>query len=219
MGATRASVSSKLDRILGDAVPPARPKPSTKGLARGSAGEVVARPAGRQTDQLHNRTSDCGPAARIGPQAPHRRAPTPIRAQDVQAPVRAPGSADAVSEELRWLGQTLGEARDAQVLRERLRLLVASEPPELVLGPVLNRIEDELCTAYRSGLEQALRAAGQRTVLPAPGRPGPAGGVHATETPGRRSRQEGPPAAAQTRRQTSASCSRTNRASRGPRPA
>ena len=40
-GRHAASVSSKLERILGDAVPPARPKPSTKGLARGSAGEVV----------------------------------------------------------------------------------------------------------------------------------------------------------------------------------
>jgi hypothetical protein len=73
-------------------------------------------------------------------------------------PLLAPGSAEAVGEELRWLGQALAEARDAQVLRERLRLLVASEPPELVLGPVLNRIEEELRTAYRSGLEQALRA-------------------------------------------------------------
>ena len=158
VGATRASVSSKLDRILGDAVPPARPKPSTKGLARGSAGEVVHAQLAVLTDRLHKQD------ARLRAEQPGSIHKLRIAARRIRSalktykPLLAPGSAEAVAEELRWLGQTLAEARDAQVLRERLRLLVASEPPELVLGPVLNRIEEELRTAYRSGLEQALRA-------------------------------------------------------------
>ena len=158
VGATRASVSSKLERILGDAVPPARPKRATQGLARGSAGEVVQAQLAELTDRLHKQD------ARLRTEQPGSIHKLRIAARRIRSalktykPLLAPGSAEAVAEELRWLGQTLAEARDAQVLRERLRLLVASEPPELVLGPVLNRIDDELRTAYRSGLEQALRA-------------------------------------------------------------
>ena len=42
------------------------------------------------------------------------------------------------------------------MLRERLQLLVASEPPELLLGPVMNRIDDELRRDYQAGLDKAL---------------------------------------------------------------
>lgn len=73
-------------------------------------------------------------------------------------PLFEPGSTDQVGDELRWLGQCLSDARDAQVLRERLRDLVAGEPPELVLGPVMSRIDDELRTSQRAGLEQAVRS-------------------------------------------------------------
>ena len=42
------------------------------------------------------------------------------------------------------------------MLRERLRDLVAAEPPELVLGPVMTRLDDELLSAHRAGLDRAL---------------------------------------------------------------
>ena len=63
-----------------------------------------------------------------------------------------------MADELRWLGGSLSGARDAQVLRERLGDLVAEQPPELVLGPVWRRIDEELRAEERSGREAALRA-------------------------------------------------------------
>lgn len=156
-GATSPTVSSKLDRTLGDALPPGRRQRSTKEVARGSAGEVMQAQLAELTDRLHKQD------ARLRTEQPGSIHKLRIAARRIRSalktykPLLAPGSAEAVGEELRWLGQALAEARDAQVLRERLRLLVASEPPELVLGPVLNRIDDELRAAYRSGLEQALR--------------------------------------------------------------
>ena len=57
------------------------------------------------------------------------------------------GSTAALGDDLRWLGRALSGARDAQVLRERLRLLVSTQPPELVMGPVEVLIDDELGAA------------------------------------------------------------------------
>ena len=51
--------------------------------------------------------------------------------------------------ELRWLAGILGDARDAQVMRHRLKDLVAAEPEELVMGPVAARIDEELLDDYR----------------------------------------------------------------------
>lgn len=65
---------------------------------------------------------------------------------------------DTVTElcaELRWLGRVLSEARDAQVLRQRLTALVAELPTELVLGPVVDRITDELQEKLRAGRAHA----------------------------------------------------------------
>jgi len=52
--------------------------------------------------------------------------------------------------ELKWLAQVLGAARDAQVMRRRLQDLLASQPPELVLGPVSARIDEELLADYNA---------------------------------------------------------------------
>jgi CHAD domain-containing protein len=69
-------------------------------------------------------------------------------------------STAALGDELRRLGRELSGARDAQVLRERLRLLVSTQPPELVLGPVDVLIDDELSAAEQRGRERALEALG-----------------------------------------------------------
>lgn len=51
--------------------------------------------------------------------------------------------------ELRWLASVLGAARDAQVMRARLSALLAEQPPELVLGAVQQRIDEELLGDFR----------------------------------------------------------------------
>lgn len=47
---------------------------------------------------------------------------------------------DPIRDELRWLADMLGEARDAAVVHGRLRQLVADEPRNQVHGPVLRRL-------------------------------------------------------------------------------
>ena len=71
------------------------------------------------------------------------------------AVVLEPSETRALREELRWLGQVLAPARDAQVIRERLGGLVDGQSDVLVLGPVLRRIDDDLRAAFRSGREAA----------------------------------------------------------------
>jgi CHAD domain-containing protein len=53
----------------------------------------------------------------------------------------AVGDVDA---ELKWFAGLLGEVRDCQVQRRRFREALAELPPELVLGPVANRINTDL---------------------------------------------------------------------------
>jgi CHAD domain-containing protein len=60
-----------------------------------------------------------------------------------------PGSTEALDESLRWYAGLLGQVRDRQVLRRRLSQRIDELPPELVLGPVRERVESEL------GREQA----------------------------------------------------------------
>ena len=49
-----------------------------------------------------------------------------------------------VEDELKWFAGLLGEVRDRQVQRRRFREALAELPPELVLGPVVNRINTDL---------------------------------------------------------------------------
>jgi CHAD domain-containing protein len=68
----------------------------------------------------------------------------------------------ALREELRLLGGLLGEARDAEVMHERLRAMVGEEPPDLVLGPVAQRLDVDLGTTYKSAHGKVLRALEQK---------------------------------------------------------
>ncbi|WP_428338721.1 CHAD domain-containing protein [Mycobacterium sp.] len=60
--------------------------------------------------------------------------------------------------ELRELGNVLGVARDAEVLAERYRNALDDLPPELVRGPVRERLVDGADQHYRIGLRHALAA-------------------------------------------------------------
>jgi CHAD domain-containing protein len=161
-GAVPGSVSSKLRRALGGVAPqtPAG-RISRKQLSRGSAGQLVVAHLAGQVEKLHEQD------ARLRSERPGSIHKLRIAVRRLRSalktfrPLVASHSVDAVGgvgEELRWLGQMLSPARDAQVMRERLRRLVAAEPVELVLGPVSQRIEDDLSAAFRAGREQALEA-------------------------------------------------------------
>lgn len=60
--------------------------------------------------------------------------------------------------ELRELAAVLGVARDAEVLTERYRDALDSLPPEMVRGPVRQRLVDGGWQRYKSGLNRSLRA-------------------------------------------------------------
>jgi CHAD domain-containing protein len=73
-------------------------------------------------------------------------------------PLLRPDAVDPLREELRWLGQVLGPARDAHVLRTHLEEAVAAQPADLVLGPVVSRLVGELGAAEQAGLTAAREA-------------------------------------------------------------
>lgn len=63
-----------------------------------------------------------------------------------------------IVDELRELGDVLGVARDAEVLADRYRTALDDVPPELVRGPIRQRLVDGAEHRYRSGLRHALAA-------------------------------------------------------------
>jgi CHAD domain-containing protein len=65
---------------------------------------------------------------------------------------------ESIVDELRELGNVLGEARDAEVLAERYRSALDDLPPELVRGPIRQRLVDGAEDRYRTGLRHSLAA-------------------------------------------------------------
>jgi CHAD domain-containing protein len=65
---------------------------------------------------------------------------------------------DGLLDELRELANVLGEARDAEVLAERYRSALDGLPPELVRGPIRERLIGGAEYRYRTGLRHSLAA-------------------------------------------------------------
>lgn len=66
--------------------------------------------------------------------------------------------ADPLRAELAWLSGVLGEARDAEVTRERLLAELDAEVPEMIIGPVRVRVERELGLEYRQAQIAVIQA-------------------------------------------------------------
>ncbi len=155
-GAESTSSTSKLARALGGRLPAPEPSPSASSLRDGTAADVVRSHLAehvaallREDGRVRSGEADSVHKMRIA--ARRLRA-----ALQTCAPLFEDGGCAALREDLRWLGRELSAARDAQVLRERLRRLVADEPSELVMGPVAVSIDDALGAAERSGRARAL---------------------------------------------------------------
>jgi CHAD domain-containing protein len=156
-GASASGHSSKLLRALGPAAPP----PSTDSFdlpARPSAAEVLVTYLQNQVAEVKR----LDPAFRADePEALHDLRVATRRLRSALATYRSlldPARVADVRTELKWVGGTLGEARDAEVLRAELRDAVSAEPAELVLGSVAVRIDDDLSTTYQQGRRTALAA-------------------------------------------------------------
>jgi CHAD domain-containing protein len=129
-GLEHARSRSKLARTLGDPQP--APHPSfTPGSA---AGEVVVHHLTEQVERL----VAADPLVRLDrPDSVHRMRVASRRLRSALrtfAPVLQRAQVRPVADELRWLAGRLGEARDAEVLRDRLREQGAAAGEEVAAG-------------------------------------------------------------------------------------
>lgn len=148
---------SKLARALGDWAPRERP-PVPAPNRKSTAGRVLLAYLDEQVQLLWKQD----PRVREGePDSVQqmRIATRRLRsALTTYRPLVDADLADCLRRELKWLGGVLGAARDLQVLRERLSDLIAAEPPELVLGPISRRIDEQVGADFDAAHLTALRA-------------------------------------------------------------
>ena len=154
-GAAPSESASKLGRALGTRLAAVQPPEPEQG-SRPSAGEVVVDALRTQVAALQEadvmvRTER--------PDAVHKLRVACRRLRSITAvvrPVLDRAATDPLRDELRWLGQELSDARDAEVALAHLRDVVATEPEELVLGPVAARLQQTALQATLEGQERAV---------------------------------------------------------------
>ena len=159
-GLRPAGHAAKLERALADQLPPPRPDADPGRLTRHStAAEVVlgylrAQAAAIQRfDPLVRRDE---------PDAVHQmRVATRRLRSALQSfgTVLRPADTAHARDQLRWLGIVLGEARDHEILHERLQARLRQTPAELLMGPVAARIQRHfapLQAAARTAVLEAL---------------------------------------------------------------
>ncbi|WP_435735806.1 CYTH and CHAD domain-containing protein [Cellulosimicrobium sp. PMB13] len=164
-GARTEPSGPKLSRALGDAVLAAREARTTDRDRDGSAGAVVVRYLREQVDALLDRDPD---VRRDAPDAVHKARVAARRLRSALAtfrPLLDREATEPVRDELRWWGRALGEARDAEVARDRIREVLDRLPDELVVGPVRARVVDELDARYREALRTAVAQMGEDRYL------------------------------------------------------
>ena len=164
-GCTPATVGSKVARAMGETAygtlgggATRTKRRSRKEAARGPVRDLVRVFLAEQVDDLlvHDRG-----VRREEAESVHRMRIAARRMRSAlvsYGPVFVPGSVDDVREELRWLGQSLSQARDAKVLRAHLDEVVADEPSALVVGPVSDRIGKALAAEHEAGMASGLEA-------------------------------------------------------------
>ncbi|MGT2464093.1 CYTH and CHAD domain-containing protein [Sinomonas atrocyanea] len=155
-GVAPAHAPSKLARALG----PPYPSPADLKITprrKGPAGTVLLAYARKQTEALKR----VDPGVRLDePDAVHQLRVSARRMRSVLATYKkfidAP-TVDHLRQELKWAAGAVGQARDVEVMRERLKDMAGAEPSDLLMGPVAQRIEEESGARYRqahaSGLE------------------------------------------------------------------
>jgi CHAD domain-containing protein/DNA-binding transcriptional regulator YiaG len=135
-GLRPAGYAAKLERALG--IEPPRPRPRL--TSHSTAGQIVL----GYLDAHAARLKALDPAVRRDqPDAIHQMRVTTRRLrstlQAFPTILREPATRH-LRDELKWLGGVLGDARDIEVLSERLRSELAGLPAELVMGPAQARV-------------------------------------------------------------------------------
>ena len=156
-GARASRWRSKLARALDVRLGELTPEPDRL-RRRGPAADVVSAYVAAQVEQL---VAYDAAVRRDEDDAVHKMRVATRRLRSALAtyrPLLDPDRSEPLRDELAWLAGLLGVARDAEVLRERLVSLARAEPPELLLGPVVARIDSDLGRAYRDGHAAVLEA-------------------------------------------------------------
>jgi CHAD domain-containing protein len=149
IGIRPGEVQRKIVRVLGDRAPSELPLPEVgRNLP---AGRVLHRRLIRQVAELKRcdsqmrRRRDRGVhQARVACRRLRSALATyrPLVDREVTDPIR---------DEIQWLGRSLADARDAKVVRERLRALIDAEPDDAVVGPVRSRLDQTFANRARAG--------------------------------------------------------------------
>lgn len=146
-GLEPSSTQSKLRRALGDRAPEAHERVGTPrtdtstGIVQGRLADLVAEM--RRFDPLVRADA---------PDAVHRMRVATRRLRSALAtfrPLFDREVTEALRDDLKWFAGVLGDARDAEVLRERLLAQLDEEPPEMVRGHARDFIDRDLAGSYR----------------------------------------------------------------------
>ena len=162
-GLRPAGRSAKLERALADRMPAAAAPPRL--TSRSRAGDVVLSYLRTQASALKS----ADPLVRRDqPDSVHQMR---VAARRLRATLRSfqpvlEASATAhLRDELQWLGQVLGAARDGEVLAGHLAGLAGQVPGELVAGPVQARITGHFGPRNEAAQRAAVRALDSRRYL------------------------------------------------------
>jgi CHAD domain-containing protein len=156
-GVHPAELPSKLARALGPSYP-RRPERAARPKRKGPAGVVLLARLQAQAEALKAMDPQVRQDA---PDAVHQLRVAARRMRSALATFRPfvdAERADRLRDELKWLSQTVGQARDVEVMRGRLAELTGGEPAALVVGPVAERIRRESEDRYRQAHEVGLVA-------------------------------------------------------------
>lgn len=123
-----------------------------------TTGDVLKDYLGQQLGELRRH----GPGALAGqPEAIHQMRVAARRLRSLLATGRSlltAGASDGIRTELQWISGVLGAARDPTVVEDRLRELLAEEPPGLVVGPAAERINESLDASAAAGMKEVIVA-------------------------------------------------------------
>ncbi len=151
--ASTAELSAVLDLRPGDA--PAT-SDGPKLTARSSAGEALLAHIREQVEQVQ--AYDL-PVRFDAPDAVHKMRVATRRLRSALTTFRTLFAADVVRPvrgELKWLAGELGAARDAEVMRDRVRTAVEAEGELVEVGPGAAVSDEELDQAYRAAHDRVL---------------------------------------------------------------
>ena len=157
--------ASKLTTALGDRVPLRSDQVSPWPTERSPASLVVQARLLEQVTVI--RRGD--PLVRCdAPDAVHQTRVAVRRLRNALAtfrPLLVREQTEPIRDELKWLADTLGDPRDAEVMRERLEEMLAEQPAEVVRGASYRRMDEEMRSEYAWSRERMLETLGSGRYL------------------------------------------------------